>query len=161
VRCRSWVEQKRFALAMLLVVLAFMAATVALPTIQGLLSTGARDLPFGLSTVEKLIYAGSLVLGLLITFFILCVIYRAVPNRGVPWGAIWPGALGATIAITIVDWGFPLYLSNISSIGRFGTTFVFVLIVLIWFYAIAIILLGGGIVNALRFEHHETGELRT
>jgi YihY family inner membrane protein len=160
VKCRSWVEQKRFALAMLLVVLAFMAATVALPTIQGLLSTGAHDLPFGLSTVEKLVYVGSLVVGLLITFSILCVIYRAVPNRGVPWRAIWPGALGATAAITLVDWAFPLYLANVSAIGRFGTTFVFVLIVLIWFYAIAIILLGGGIVNALRFEYHETGELR-
>src|SRR5439155_9820151 len=31
VRCRKWLEQKRFALLMLLVVLLFMAATVAVP----------------------------------------------------------------------------------------------------------------------------------
>ena len=65
-----------------------------------------------------------------------------------PWRAIWPGALGATVAIGIVDYAFPVYLVSISTIARFGTTFVFVLIVLIWFYALAIIILGGAIINA-------------
>ena len=37
---------------------------------------------------------------------------------------------------------------------------VFVVIVLLWFYTLAIIILGGGVVNALRFELHETGELK-
>ena len=37
----------------------------------------------------------------------------------------------------------------------------FIVIVLLWFYALAIILLGGGIVNALRFELHDTGEIST
>ena len=45
VRCRGWVEQKRFSLAMLVVVLLFMAATVAVPTIQSVLARGAGDLP--------------------------------------------------------------------------------------------------------------------
>ena len=49
VRCRSWVEQKRFALAMLVVVLLFMAATVAVPTAPEPAVAGADDLPFGLS----------------------------------------------------------------------------------------------------------------
>jgi len=44
----------------------------------------------------------------------------------------------------------PLYLGNVSTIADFGTTFAFVAIVLVWFYAIAIIILGGAIVNALR-----------
>ena len=43
-----------------------------------------------------------------------------------------------------------MYLSNISTIARFGTTIVFVLIVLGWFYVVALIILGGAIVNALR-----------
>src|SRR3954471_7773647 len=60
VRCRSWVEQKRFALAMLVVVLLFMAATAAVPTIQSLVASEARDLPFGLSTVRDLVYVLSL-----------------------------------------------------------------------------------------------------
>lgn len=160
VRCRTWVEQKRFALAMLVVVLLFMAATVAVPTLQSILVGGATNLPFGLASVHDVIYVLSLVAGLLILFAILCVIYWSVPNRLVPWRAIWPGALGATIAIGLIDYAFPLYLTNISSIARLGTTLIFIVIVLIWFYALAIIVLGGAVINAARFEIYDTGELK-
>jgi membrane protein len=159
VRCRGWLEQKRFALAMLIVVLLFMAATVSVPAIQTVLRSSAADLPFGLSDTPDLIYALTLVAGLVLLFAILCVVYWSVPNRGVPWRAIWPGAAAATLAIGIVDFAFPAYLGSISTLARFGTTFVFVLIVLIWFYALALIILGGAIVNAMRFELHETGQL--
>jgi YihY family inner membrane protein len=161
VRCRTWLEQKRFALAMLLVVLLFMAATVAVPAIQSLLVSGARDLPFGLSKVHDLFYALSLIAAALVLFAVLCVVYWAVPNRLVPWRAVWPGAAAATVAIAIVDYAFPAYLTNISTIAQIGTTFVFVLIVLVWFYLLAIIVLGGAIINAMRFELHETGEITT
>jgi membrane protein len=160
VRCRSWVEQKRFALAMLVVVLLFMAATVAVPTLQSILVGGAKNLPFGLAGVHDLIFVLSLVAGLLILFAILCVIYWSVPNRLVPWRAIWPGALGATLAIGAIDYAFPLYLTNISSIARLGTTLIFIVIVLIWFYALAIIVLGGAVINAARFEIYDTGDLK-
>jgi membrane protein len=75
-----------------------------------------------------------------------------VPNERVPWRAIWPGALGATLAIAVVDYAFPLYLSNISTLAHIGTTLVFIVIILIWFYALAIIMLGGAVINSLRFE---------
>jgi len=159
VRCRTWVEQKRFALAMLVVVLLFMAATVTLPAIQSILVGGAKNLPFGLEHVHGVVYAASFVAGMVILFAILCVIFWTVPNRLVPWRAMWPGALAATLAIGIVDITFPLYLTHISTIARLGTSLVFVVIVLIWFYAIAIIVLSAAIINALRFELHDTGEL--
>ena len=158
-RCRTWLEQKRFALAMLVVVLLFMAATVSVPTIQSLLLSGADDLPLGLSNVRGIYFGLSLVAGLALLFAVLSLIYWAVPNRNMPWRAVWPGALGATLAIGVVDYAFPIYLGNISTIAQFGTTFVFVLIVLIWFYALAVVLLSGAILNALRFEIHETGEV--
>jgi membrane protein len=159
VRCRGWVEQKRFALAMLAVVLLLMVATVGVPTVQSLLVSSTEDLPLGLSEVDGLIYAVTLVAGLAVLFAILSLIYWVVPNRLVPWHAIWPGAAAATLAIGIVDYAFPAYLSNINSIARVGTTFVFILIVLIWFYVLAIIILGGAVINAMRFELHETGDV--
>jgi membrane protein len=159
VRCRGWVEQKRFAVLMLVVVLMFMAATVAVPTVQSLLSSGNEDLPLGLSEVGGVTYAITLAAGLILLFAILCIVYWTVPNRGVPWRAVWPGALAATAAIGIVDYAFPAYLNNVSNLAEFGRAFGFVLIALVWFYAIALILLGGAIVNAMRFELHETGEL--
>jgi YihY family inner membrane protein len=162
VKCRSWLQQKRFALVMLVVVLAFMAATVLIPAAQSILAAGANGLPFGLKHVRGLVFAVTLGFSLLILFAILCVIYWAVPNRNVPWRAIWPGAALATIAIGVVDYGFPVYLTNVSTIGQqLGSTLVFIVIVLLWFYALAIILLGGAIVNAMRFELHDTGEIST
>jgi membrane protein len=147
---RSWIEQKRFALGMIGVVLVFMLATVAVPTVQSLLRAGAGDLPFDLTRVTAVVYAASLALGLVLVFGCLSVIYLRVPNRRMPWRAVWPGALGATAAIGVVDFAFPVYLSSISTIARFGTTIVFVLIMLGWFYLLALIILSGAIVNSLR-----------
>jgi YihY family inner membrane protein len=158
-RCRSWVEQKRFALVMLVVVLLFMAATIVVPTVQSILVNGRSDLPLGLDEVRGVVYYATLAAGLLLLFAILCIVYWSVPNAFVPWRAVWPGAAAATAAIGVVDYAFPFYLSNISTIARFGSTFVFVLIVLLWFYAIAIIVLGGATINAMRYELHDTGSL--
>ena len=144
---------------MLVVVLLFMAATVAVPTLQSILVGGADNLPLGLDKVRGLVFALTLAAGLLILFAILCVIYWVVPKATVPWRAIWPGAAAATATMGAVDYAFPFYLTNISTIARFGTTFVFVLIVMVWFYVLAIVVLGGATINAMRFELHDTGEL--
>ena len=152
VRCRSWLEQKRFALAMLVVALLFVFATVIVPTAQGLLTATAEELPFGLSDIPGLVFGVTLAASLMLLFATLCVIYWAVPNCTVPWHAIWPGAALATIAIAIVDFAFPFYLSQISTIEQVGTTLVFIVIVLLWFYALAIVVLGGAVINALRMR---------
>lgn len=149
---RSWLEQKRFGIVMVGVLLAFMAATVAVPTVQSILAAGARQLPFDLARVGGVVYVASLAVSMALLFGCLSVIYARVPNRPVPWRAVWPGALGATLAIGAVDYAFPTYLSSISTIARFGTTIVFVLIVLGWFYVLALIILGGGVLNALRLK---------
>src|SRR3954467_11607261 len=70
--CRSWVRQKVFALGMLVVVLLFFTASVAIPALQGLLVNPAAGLPFGLGAVRGLVYALSLAGGLLLIFAILC-----------------------------------------------------------------------------------------
>jgi membrane protein len=149
---RSWLQQKRFGLLMLGVVIVFMIATVAVPTVQSILRAGAADLPFGLARVTNAVYAISLAVGLGLLFGCLAVIYSRVPNRPAPWRAVWPGAFGATVAMGAIDFGFPAYLSDISTIARFGTTIVFVLIMLAWFYLLALIILSGAVVNALRLE---------
>jgi membrane protein len=149
---RGWLKQKRFAISMLFVVLLFMVATVAIPTVQSLLRAGANQLPFDLAHVAGLVYVASLAFSLAILFVCLVIIYARVPHLKVPWRAVWPGALGATVAIAVVDYAFPAYLTNISTIAHFGTTIVFVVIMLGWFYVVALIILGGAIVNALRLE---------
>ena len=149
---RSWWRQKRFALSMVVVVLVFMMSTVAIPTAQSILRSSIKKLPFDLAHVALVAYIGSLVLGLLLLFACLVAIYFRVPHFRVPWRAVWPGALSATVAIGVVDFAFPEYLSHISTIAHFGTTIVLIVIILGWFYVLALIILGGAVVNALRMR---------
>jgi membrane protein len=158
VPCRSWVRQKLFGLGMLGLVLIFFAATVAVPALQSLLLARRQDLPFGLSGRDAL-WTVSLAAGLAINFIALATIYRTVPNTSVPWRGVWPGAFGATVAIFVIDYGFPFYLANVSTFAALRTTLVFIVIVLLWFYVLAIIILGGAVINELRLVHDRAGTL--
>jgi membrane protein len=149
--CRSWVRQKLFGLGMLAVVLLFFVASVSIPALQGFVVRGTGDLPFGLGGVRGIVYGLTLAGGMLVLFGILCLVYWRVPRGPIPWRCVWPGAAGALLAMGVVDYGFPLYLANVTTL-RIGTSFVFVLIVLVWFYALALILLAGAVLNELRFE---------
>jgi membrane protein len=153
--CRSWVHQKLFGLGMLVVTLVFIVASVVVPTVQSLLASGADDLPLGLGEGGTLVYLLTIGASLIVLFGALSVTYSIVPKGAIPWSCVWPGALGATLAMGIVDWGFPLYLSHVSRL-RVGTSAVFVLIALVWFWVLALIVLAGAVVNELRLERRRS-----
>ena len=159
VECRGWVEQKRFSFAMLVVVLLFIAASIFVPTFESTLISSTDRLPLGLSDIKALDTILLLGAALLVTFGICCVIFWAVPKGHMPWRAVWPGAAFVTLAAGIANWLFPVYLSNISSLSRFGSTLGFILIALLWFYVLSLALMVGAVINSLRFEYHDTGEL--
>jgi membrane protein len=159
VECRGWVEQKRFSFAMLAVVLLFIAASIFLPAMESTLVASTDRLPFGLSDIKAIDTALLLSAALLITFLICSVIFWAVPKGHMPWRAVWPGAIFVTFSAGIANWLFPIYLSNVSSLSRFGSTLGFILIALLWFYMLSLALLAGAVINSLRHELHETGEM--
>ncbi len=159
VECRGWVEQKRFSFAMLGVVLLFIAASIFIPTIESTVLSSTDRLPLGLSDIKAIDTILLLGAALLVTFGICCVIFWAVPKGHMPWRAVWPGALFVTIGAGLANWLFPIYLSNVSSLSRFGSTLGFILIALLWFYVLSLALLAGAVINSLRFEVHDTGEL--
>ena len=160
VRCRGWLEQKRFSLIMLAVVTVFLVASVAIPALETLVLTGVDDLPLGLSNLDWIANLMLILGSALISFAILCVIYWAVPKGRLPWRGVWPGALFVTIAGGLASILFPAYLVNLSTIGEFGRIVSFVLVGLIWFYVLALGLLAGAVINALRYELHDTGTVR-
>jgi membrane protein len=159
VECRGWVEQKRFALVMLVVVMGLLAASVVIPVAEAVLVSTADDLPFGLDQISFL--DNLLVLGLAVVFtFALCaLIYYFVPKGHVPWHGVWPGALFVTVTTGIANAIFPFYLVNVSGIGEFGGALGFILVALFWFYLVSLSLLAGAVINALRHEWHDTGTL--
>jgi membrane protein len=159
VECRGWVEQKRFSFAMLAVVVLFIAASIILPAIESALVSSTDRLPFGLSEIKAIDTALLLGAAILIVFLICCVIFWAVPKGHMPWRAVWPGATFVTLSAGIANWLFPVYLSSVSSLSRFGSTLGFILIALLWFYVLSLALMAGAVINSLRHELHDTGEL--
>src|SRR5690349_4086219 len=159
VECRGWIEQKRFSFAMLIVVVVFFTASIFLPAMESTLVSSTDRLPFGLSDIKAIDTALLLGAAILITFLICCVIFWAVPKGHMPWRAVWPGAIFVTVGAGLANWLFPIYLTNVSSLSRFGSTLGFVLIALLWFYVLSLALMVGAVINSLRFELHDTGEL--
>jgi membrane protein len=159
VECRGWIEQKRFSFAMLGVVLLFIAASIFLPAMESALVSSTDRLPFGLSDIKVIDTTLLLGAAILITFLICCVIFWAVPKGHMPWRAVWPGAVFVTFSAGVANWLFPVYLSNVSSLSRFGSTLGFILIALLWFYVLSLALMAGAVINSLRHELHDTGEM--
>jgi YihY family inner membrane protein len=158
VECRGWVEQKRFALVMLVVVILFLAASVVIPVAEGLLASSADDLPFGLDQVGALRAFVVLLAAMTITFAVCSLIYYFVPKGHVPWPGVWPGALFVTLTTAIGNAAFPVYLTQ-SNVDQLGGALGFILVALIWFYLVALALLAGAVINALRYELHDTGSV--
>ena len=159
VECRGWVEQKRWAVGMLVVSVLFLAATIALPTLEGLLISSAENLPFGLPGIGGLANVLLLAITVAATFLLACAIYWLVPKGHLPWRGVWPGALFLTVTTGLANFIFPIYLREISGINEFGGAVGFLVIALIWFYLLSLALLAGAVINALRYELHDTGTL--
>jgi membrane protein len=159
VECRGWLQQKRWSLVMLLGLVVLLLASVTVPTVESAVLTRADDLPFGLSEWGS-IRTGIVVLGgFVVTFLIISSIYWAVPKGHMPWRSVWPGALFFSVITAGGNYIFPLYLNNISDLHRIGGTIGFILIALVWFYAISLVMLAGAVINSLRHEQDDTGSL--
>lgn len=161
VECRGWVEQKRFSFVMLLGLTLLLAASVAVPAVESAALSQADDLPWGLDELGGIRTAIVAVGGFIVTFLIVSAIYWAVPKGHMPWRSVWPGAVLFSGAVSIANYVFPLYLTSISDLNRIGGAVGFILVALLWFYAISLGLLAGAVVNSLRHERDDTGSLPT
>jgi membrane protein len=159
VECRGWVQQKRFSLVMLLGLLLLLLASVTVPTVESAVLTSADNLPFGLSNWGAIRTVIVVVGGLVATFLIISAIYWAVPKGHMPWRSVWPGALFFALVTSAGNYIFPIYLTSVSDLHRIGGTIGFILIALVWFYAISLALLAGAVINSLRHESDDTGAL--
>ena len=159
VECRSWVAQKRFSLVMLALLVLLLAASVAVPTIESAALASADDLPWGLDELGAIRTAIVVVGGFAIIFAVVSVIYWAVPKGHMPWRSVWPGALFFSSAVSVANYVFPFYLTTVSDIDKLGGALGFVVVALLWFYAVSLGLLSGAVINSLRHERDDTGQL--
>ncbi|MGH2983750.1 MAG: YihY/virulence factor BrkB family protein [Solirubrobacterales bacterium] len=159
VECRGWVQQKRWSLVMLTALTLLLAASVIVPSVEGAAVSSAEDLPLGLSDIGPTRTIVLIIGGFAVTFAIISAIYWAVPKGHMPWRSVWPGAVFFSVVTSVGNYIFPLYLSNISDLHRIGGTIGFILVALVWFYAISLALLAGAVINSLRHERDDTGRM--
>lgn len=85
----------------------------------------------------------------LIFFIALLFLYKLAPNLRLAFSQVVWGAVYATLAWQLVSWGFSFYVNNLgnysATYGSLGT----IIILLIWFYLFGIIIITGGILNAV------------
>lgn len=94
------------------------------------------------------------VISSVILFIVLYVLYILAPNKKVKLReALW-GAVFATISWQIVSLGFSFYVSTLGNFsatyGSLGT----VIVLMLWFYLTGIVIITGGIINAVLVKRH-------
>lgn len=86
-------------------------------------------------------------IGTIFLFLFFSILYKVIPSIRLPWKKVFPGALFTTISWQIVSIGFSKYIgiSNYTEIyGQLGS----IIILMVWFYLTAVVLLIGGLINA-------------
>ncbi|PPA72385.1 YihY/virulence factor BrkB family protein [Jeotgalibacillus proteolyticus] len=94
-------------------------------------------------------------LGSLVLFVFFWLLYRYLPSRQMTWKSVIPGALFVTIGWQLISEGFSFYVGygNYTLLyGQLGS----VIVLLIWFYLTAVILLFGGLLNAYSKEDRQS-----
>ena len=138
VECRGWVEQKRFALVMLVVASALPRRDRDHPDRRERAHARAPTTSRSGSATSASCAASSCSVGALaITFVIVCLIYYFVPKGHMPWRGVWPGALFSRSTAGDRQRRLPVYLAEISTVDGVGGAIGFVLVALIWFYLLA------------------------
>ena len=84
---------------------------------------------------------------LLVVFVLVKLIYIIAPDQHIPSKSTTPGALFTTISWVILTVGFSYYINNIARYDRVYGNLANVVIIMLWFYFLAYILVLGMIIN--------------
>ncbi|WP_269411007.1 YihY/virulence factor BrkB family protein [Lentibacillus daqui] len=98
-------------------------------------------------------------LGTLFLLFFFTILYKVIPSIHLPWKKVFPGAIFATIGWQVVSIGFAKYVgvSNYTELyGQLGS----IIVLMIWFYLTAVVLLIGGLINASVFNNKDATRKR-
>jgi YihY family inner membrane protein len=102
------------------------------------------------------VQAAGIGLSVVAALLLFGILYVVVPNRRVGPGEIWKGTLVATLLLVLYEVVFPLYEGVFLQPQNYGTTAGFAVVILIFFYYLAFILLLGAEINSWAAGQRET-----
>jgi membrane protein len=158
-RSRSFLRQNGTALGMTALFVVLAPLSVAVTVVPERLLEALGGPQTSSSVVSHLI--GSLI-GAIIAFFLLELIYVVVPNQRVRAKDVWGGALVAALLLSAYELLFPLYARYLASSNSYGAVAGLLVIVLLFFYYFANIILLGAEINSWYHGHQESsGDVAT
>lgn len=96
----------------------------------------------------------------ILIFAVFTLIYWLIPNQKIPFVTVLPGAILATIGWIATSYFFSYYISNYgnysSTYGSIGA----IIILMMWLYISAMILIICGQVNAVVFDRHRLRQMK-
>lgn len=159
VRPRKFIRQNLMALGMLvlfiilvpIMVFASGGPTYLLSLINNLPVLKSVPFFYSIATSPIIVYLTGIVGGLIAAFILFEAIYFVVPNQHISWRNSWCGALVAAVAMEIfLVIIFPFYATHF--LGGYAGQIGFAVVLLIFLYYFAVILMLGAEVNAFFFE---------
>jgi membrane protein len=133
-RQRSFLRQRGMALAMTVLFVVSLVATVGVNALIAL--------PGVVRFVEPLI-------GLLVWFVFMLAVYRLVPNRTYRVAELWPGVVIAGAAMEILTLLWPLYAGLSHNFSTYGKALALFFVLASWLYFLAEFILLGAVANRL------------
>ncbi len=154
-RQRNLIRQNLMAIGMMLiyaVLVPFIALASALSTavVHALFPSGNGGIG------GFLIQIAGYVIDLFVGVLLFGAIYIVVPNRKVNLREIWKGTLVASVLLVVYEIIFPLYESHFLHPGNYGSIAGFAIVILVFFYYFAFILLLGAEVNSYAAGQRKT-----
>lgn len=92
------------------------------------------------------------VISALIIFFVFLVLYWIAPNKKLKCLSVVPGALFAALGWIITSLAFSFYVGNFGNYSSTYGSLGGIIVMMIWFYLSAIIIIIGGEINAINSE---------
>jgi membrane protein len=117
-----------------------------------LLSTTALPLP------GFLVNLGTLVIGFILSMTVFMLINKLSPVLWISWRYVWPGAILSTVLFEAAKTIFVIYLNTWHAYDKTYGSLTSIIVVLIWIYYSAFILLLGAEFNSMLFRMKREGE---
>jgi membrane protein len=154
-RGRDLLHQRLMAIGMMLLYIVLvpiiLLASIVPPAILRALGLG-RTHPVG-SVVWPVV---GLFIAWLVAVLFFGAVYLVVPNRKMRVGEVWAGALISAALLVIYQAIFPLYVGYFIHPRSYGSVVGFALVILVFFYYLAFILLLGAEINSWRAGQRQT-----
>lgn len=150
---RSFIIVRLVALGLTLAMIAALIVAILLPVFGSIIVEFLQS-QIGFSIgVAMLFNLLRWVLSIFILTGLLMILYRFAPNKRMPFKHVFRGAVTASILWQIISLGFSYYVGNFGSYSATYGSLGGIIILMIWFFLTGLILMSGGIVNALYHEN--------